>query len=74
MARHAAAAQDLFYSALAQNSQALGIAKHRRVHFNTAMLEVGVHHLSAATQCRPSAAKHQGRAVHSKTLLHAQGW
>lgn len=32
--------QDIFYTALAQNSQAMGIAKHRRVHFNAAMLEV----------------------------------
>eukprot|EP00967_Tisochrysis_lutea_P032335 scaffold38233_cov20-Tisochrysis_lutea.AAC.3 len=32
--------QDIFYSALAQNSHHLGITKHRRVHFNTAMLEV----------------------------------
>ncbi|KAF5832554.1 AFG1-like ATPase-domain-containing protein [Dunaliella salina] len=31
---------DIFYSALAQNSHHLGITKHRRVHFNTAMLEI----------------------------------
>lgn len=32
--------QDIFYSVLARDSHLLGVSKHRRIHFNAAMLEV----------------------------------
>eukprot|EP00200_Dunaliella_tertiolecta_P018552 CAMPEP_0202400428 /NCGR_PEP_ID=MMETSP1128-20130828/2722_1 /ASSEMBLY_ACC=CAM_ASM_000463 /TAXON_ID=3047 /ORGANISM="Dunaliella tertiolecta, Strain CCMP1320" /LENGTH=682 /DNA_ID=CAMNT_0049003971 /DNA_START=28 /DNA_END=2073 /DNA_ORIENTATION=- len=53
---------DIFYSALAQNSHHLGITKHRRVHFNTAMLEI--HKLLHDQDRQQRQATHQGVLQH----------